>query len=199
MAEKIYEKHFESGSFVTYNDIPVDIELTKIDQIHSADIVECSGIYTKADGIICKNLKECHNCNLAIKTADCLPILILGKHGRAMIHAGWKGLKSEILKSPKLQIINPYYFFIGPYISQLNYKVKESFRKNFPHSSHFHKINGSLTFDLASEARDHIVSTYKGSKVEESGLCTFDNAKLNSYRKDKTKKRNYNLFIPRPK
>jgi YfiH family protein len=80
--------------------LPVDMH--RVRQVHGTDIVEANadcvdqsnlpvgdGIWTST-----KNLK------IGIKTADCLPIILLDKSARciSVIHAGWRGLAAGILQ-----------------------------------------------------------------------------------------------------
>ena len=52
--------------------------------------------YPKADGL----LTDAANQPLVIYTADCVPIFMSANKGRVvgMLHAGWRGTRSEILK-----------------------------------------------------------------------------------------------------
>ena len=55
----------------------------------------------KADGIITKN----KNVLLGILTADCAPVILLGKEYFGILHVGWRGLLNNI-------ILNAVNFFI---------------------------------------------------------------------------------------
>lgn len=90
----------------------------------------------KADAIVTnqKNLK------IAIKTADCIPILLFSKDRGgiiAAIHAGWRGAKDNIVtnainemqklgaKSQNIQC------FIGPCIRKESYQISQEFYQDF--------------------------------------------------------------------
>ena len=102
----------------------------------------------------------------------------------------------KIFLNTILETIEPYYFFIGPHISAKNYEVQKDFTVNFKDSSNIYTSEGKLFFNLSGEAQNQILSKYQNAIIETCNLCTFDHDDLNSYRKDKTQKRNYNLFIP---
>ena len=76
--------------------------MKRVKQVHGTKIVECldnnsdltsceaDGLYTKQSGI-----------TLAIKTADCLPILFQVNNSNLImaVHAGWRGLSSGIINT----------------------------------------------------------------------------------------------------
>jgi YfiH family protein len=86
---------------------------------------EADAVFTKRPNTVC-----------GIMTADCLPILVTNKNGDeiAAIHAGWKGLASNIIKktikrfesSPESLIVQ-----FGPAISQRQYEVRDDFIDHF--------------------------------------------------------------------
>ncbi len=68
-----------------------------LDQIHSATIIEVpavvQGRLEPGDGLISQTRGQI----VGVKTADCLPILIVNPRGVMALHAGWKGLAGDIL------------------------------------------------------------------------------------------------------
>lgn len=66
---------------------------------------------------------------LAIKTADCLPIMIYdpGQKRIAAIHAGWKGVANGIVPKTVQQFLNDsiqLQMFIGPHITKSSFEIK---------------------------------------------------------------------------
>lgn len=178
------------GEFRTYNEKP-EINFLEVNQTHSNIVIESDQINqsTEADGIVAKQDEI-----LAIKTADCLPVFLFGENRYAFIHAGWKGLESKILS----QITNwfiPEYAFIGPHIAQDNYEVGNEFKAIF-HESTLNEKNGSLYFSLQKAAVKELSNINKEINIEFSDLDTYTQESLRSFRRDKTKQRNWNLFIP---
>ena len=99
--EKVFEKVYPQGKFQIYNDKPQHLKLLEVKQIHSNQVIRIQSDRLKtsdieADGMIIKLEKLENETALAIKTADCLPILYLSQEEIALVHAGWRGLKSEI-------------------------------------------------------------------------------------------------------
>jgi copper oxidase (laccase) domain-containing protein len=192
MNQPIYEINLPKGKFQVYNGKP-DFDFLKVNQIHSNIVLNENEInsHSEADGIFGNSNKI-----LATLTADCLPIIVEGKLGHAILHAGWKGVRDQILLDENVRALIPETICIGPHISALNYEVGEDFKVNFPNSNSFKIINNKLCFDLRNEIKSQIVSNYPNTNVLDISICTFDDLKLNSFRRDKTKQRNYNVYIP---
>lgn len=187
----VFKKELPRGQFCVYQSRP-EFSLIKVKQTHSTIILNeknCNDL--EADGIIGT---ACSQASLAILTADCLPILLLGDQEHAFIHAGWKGLHSKILSNSALKKINPFYAFIGPHISPLHYEVQSDFKNNFSNSKAFIEKEGKTYFDLAIEARAQLHELYPGIIIEEAGVCTFSDENFHSYRQNNTIERNWNIF-----
>ncbi len=193
MSKIVYQKTIENFKFRTYNEKPRH-DCYEVNQVHGIDIIQATDQMVDADGIFV--LKSNFNKPLAIKTADCLPIAAIGKYGVALIHAGWKSLFLGILKSTNLKKLAPDFFIIGPHISFQNYEVGDDFKKNFMNSYSFKRVNGKTHFSLRDEASFQLKELFPKSKISCSNLCTFEETELNSYRRDKTEKRNWNLLMP---
>lgn len=188
----VFKKALPRGRFCVYKTKP-EIDFIKVKQTHSSIILNesrCDGI-TEADGIIGQS-----NIPMAILTADCLPIVLIGKNEHAFIHAGWKGLQNNILKNELIKKIDPYYAFIGPHIRSENYEVQKDFKENFNDPKAFNEKNGVLFFNLLHVAQTQLESAYPGIEIEESGICTFTHLDFHSYRRNKTTQRNWNIYIP---
>jgi polyphenol oxidase len=189
--QNLFSKKMSYGTFSVFNDRP-DFNLQELTQTHSSLICTPNELPCEADGIITFWEENVHP--IVIKTADCLPVIIEGKKGVCLIHAGWKGLQLGILKNEKIQSIEPENAFIGPCIHSCCFEVSEDFKMNFPRSLHFIKRNNSLYFSLVGEAFDQIEQTYS-IKAINSDICTCCNPLYNSYRRDKTSKRNFNIYL----
>jgi YfiH family protein len=188
----LLEKEFSSGKLSIYPDRPPQ-ELIEVEQIHSNTLVEYNGneiSHLKADGIIIDPLTFKQSL-IAIKTADCLPVLLIGEK-IAFIHAGWRGLQNQILIDTKLKHLNIREIFIGPFIK--DFQVQHDFKAEFPKDNNFYEKNNKLYFDLMGEAMDQLQKCYKEAKIDISPICTLNNTTYNSYRRNKTKTRNWNVF-----
>ena len=141
----------------------------------------------EADGFIfSKDLKS----PLAIKTADCMPIVLIGKRFDLFLHVGWKGLRDGILKAKEINEAQVFTGYVGPCIHQCCFEVTEEFKSYFPNSPHFNETSGKIHFDLIKEASDQLKISLKYSKD-----CTCCTDKYNSYRRNKTTQRNWNVLL----
>lgn len=187
----IFEKKLPRGKFCVYQTKP-SFALIKVKQTHSNIVLperDCSDQI--ADGMMGSS-----SIPMAILTADCLPILLLGEKAHAFIHAGWRGLHNEILKSDLVKKMNPFYAFIGPHISVKHYEVQPDFKENFSCPNAFIEKDGKLFFDLSFVAKAQLKALFPNILIEESGQCTFENKIFHSYRRNKTTERNWNVYIP---
>ncbi len=191
MAKLLYQKKISDYLFEVYDDRP-DFEFDEVKQIHSSIVVNAPASNDNEADAITSELQL--DRPLAIKTADCLPIAIIGKSGVANIHAGWRGLAEEIILNDEIKKIEPEIILIGPHISAVNYEVSEEFKQNFPNSQAFAVIEGKLTFSLEMEIREQISNNFPKAHVISTNICTFANLNYNSFRRNQTTKRNYNIL-----
>lgn len=189
-----YHRILPVGEFLTYPERPYS-NVIFTHQTHSNKIIEYKGkdiSSEEVDGIM-SSYNDLKGLALAIKTADCMPIVLLGKTHVVFLHAGWRGLADGILKHPLIHNIKPFYAFIGPSIVRQSFEVESDFKQHFDETN-FYEKSGKLYFDLQKEAKDQIYQSYNGVTVVSCDVDTMQNKKFHSYREDKTQKRNWNLF-----
>jgi copper oxidase (laccase) domain-containing protein len=194
----LFEKKFNSGLFSISNERPEGIFLLK--QTHSSIVLpletqENTQHQVEGDGVYWNWEHDLEGHQMAcVQTADCIPLLILGENGGALVHAGWRGVQQSIFLAEQIQKIKPYYFFIAPSIQQKSYEVGKEFIEYFPDSKAFTKFNGRLYFSIQEETKNRILKHYPRAVIEDSNICTFENKQYNSYRREKLTKRNWNTF-----
>ena len=184
-------------------------EVVSMSQIHSNNVVRVrkSNIGTKipsCDGLITND----PGVTLSIRVADCLPIFIsdLKNDAIGLVHAGWRGLDSEIIKNtiglmatkfgsnPKNMAI-----FMGCHICKKHYEIKEDLVTKFrKYKGCVVTKEGKIFLDLAKVAKLQLIElgiNAKKIKVDES--CTFEDKNLYSFRRDGTENRNVFIFQSR--
>jgi copper oxidase (laccase) domain-containing protein len=188
----VFQKNLDEVTFEVWDECPNHLNIFTVNQIHSNFFSNTADNKANidADGIISFDREII----LAIKTADCVPIAIKGKKGIALIHAGWKGLQSQILSQEQVKDLEPQFAYIGPHIRVKNYEVGEKFKENFPTSTHFEEIDGKICFNMLNTVIDQLSSNYPGIIIEDCKLDTFEEANLRSYRNGDFKKRNWNIL-----
>jgi YfiH family protein len=167
--------------------------LASAKQIHSDQVlcVESPGPQGEGDALISNR----PGVNLAIRTADCLPILIADplKRAVAAVHAGWRGVVSDITSktidsmcqrfgSDAANLVIAIGPGIGPCCFEVGPEVGIQFAPFFPER------------DLSSRVKVDLVETtcrqlgrngVKMSQISTSGLCSCCNPEFESYRRDK--------------
>lgn len=168
------------------------LELRQVHDVLIVNAIEINHL-TEADGFLfqTKNFLP-----MVIKTADCLPIIIIGENQSSFIHAGHLGLRKGILKNEELKNIKPFYAFIGPHIKKCCFEVTKEFlpfgdEKNIIYS------NNKIYIDLEKFAKEELFKLNPQIKIESLDTCTCCNKALHSFRKNKTPLRNYNFLMGR--
>ncbi len=190
----IFQKELEFFEWQTYSERPL-YNLHELEQTHSIIINNLTD-NCPADGISLK-IEELSQTTPLIITADCLPIVFYNHKAIIFIHAGWKGLSDGIIQNNKIKELKPAKAFIGPCISVENFEVQADFHQNFPNSSSFISINQKTFFDLTKEAISQIKNIFPKCEIETSNICTFEDNRFHSYRRNKTTKRNWHILMPK--
>lgn len=188
-----YQNNLNYGRFEVRTQTP-HLEFCHVKQVHGVKIAKPSELPCEADGLMV--LWKDYTHPIAIKTADCLPMVIEGDKGVVCLHAGWRGLAAGILGQAEIETIVPQRVFIGPSIHNCCFEVTSEFKDHFPKSSNFRTEGSLLYFDLQTEARNLLRQKFPNLLVEISPICTSCNKDFHSYRRDKTlTERNWNLYI----
>ncbi len=136
------------------------------------------------------------NVEIGVKTADCVPVVIIGEIWVGVIHAGWRGLYkgiiTETVKALREEGENRILAFVFPSAKSCCYEVGEEFKKLFKRN--LEEKNGKLFFDPQEEAVN---------QLEENGVrvveilreCTICNEKYPSYRRNRTDERIFTTVV----
>ena len=124
---------------------------------------------------------------IGIMTADCLPLLLVDAHGKAVcaMHCGWRslaaGLATKAVKA-LLQVSNSRIenlrAALGPGIGVCHYEVGDELRNAFNgsvhgHSGFFEKRGGNLHLDLDTVAKSQLLSAgMRTGDIEKVNGCT---------------------------
>jgi YfiH family protein len=142
---------------------------------------------------------------LGVTTADCVPVLVSSTQAVAVVHAGWRGLKAQLLPKTLRILMDEFgldggqlFVHIGPCIRQQNYEVESSFRDTFDEKFFApSKKPGHLMLDLSgvarAQARDEGVPP---ENIFDDGHCTYAESKtFFSYRRSKQKDEPFNVQL----
>ncbi|MCS6875505.1 MAG: peptidoglycan editing factor PgeF [Aquificaceae bacterium] len=165
-----------------------DREVFTLKQVHSSKVhmIDSVGKKLEGDAIITQE----RGLKIGVRTADCVPVALLGKRTVAVIHAGWRGLKEGIVertleKLSKLEPLSGFLAFVGPSAKACCYEVGEEFKEHF---LCIHYKNNRHYMDTQEET----LLRLKRSGVEDIflyKLCTVCNHKFPSHRRNGTKER----------
>jgi len=162
-------------------------------QVHGAAVIDPAraGPDAEADGAVTRS----PGCVCAVMTADCLPILLSERAGRAagIAHAGWRGLAGGIVESVARAMEVPaedLIAYLGPGIGARRYEVGEEVRKAFvdgdpgartcfaPHR------DGKYFADLYAIARRRLAAAGV-TEIYGGEFCTASDERFFSFRRDR--------------
>ncbi len=158
-----------------------DEDVFTLRQVHSDWVVFADGENKELEGdaIITDRV----GLKIGVRTADCVPIVFVGREKVAVVHAGWRGLHKGIIeKTVKLMEEEPIYAFVGPSAKACCYKVGEDFKQIF--TSILYR-SGGFYMDTSDEALLRLKRLRVRSVVRWNS-CTVCNTALPSHRRDRT-------------
>jgi YfiH family protein len=104
---------------------------------------------------------------LAVITADCLPVAVVGKKGLGLVHCGWRGLAAGLAQKTSERVAGEI-AVIGPGIGACCYEVGEDVRSCF---AEYPETHADRHLDLASICRQQLLATGV-QRVQSVDLCT---------------------------
>ncbi len=162
-------------------------------QVHGRDIVEGTpGEGDRADGHVTDQKHRA----LAIKTADCAPVLLASQDQVGALHAGWRGVAANIVgRSRELFRQTPHLAVIGPHIRFDNFEIGLDVRDQLLAATPKGYDSGALVrphqtpdkcfFDLAQLIKYQLLHHYPGIQIVDIDADTITNPHFHSHRRDK--------------
>jgi YfiH family protein len=169
-------------------DLAWNPRLATLHHIHSDICVAArgrTGVLGDADAL----LEDTPGHLVAVKTADCLPMLLADEEHRAVaaVHAGWRGTVGRIAQSAVRAMSNEFatdpsrlHAAIGPGIGKCCYEVGADVAAQFGES-------GPARIDLVETNRRQLIEAgIPESRIYAANLCTKCGVEdFHSYRRDK--------------
>ncbi len=160
-------------------------------QTHSNHVkyIDASGEYADCDGLITSNA----NVVLSLQTADCVPIFMVDKSTgtRALIHAGWRGVVSNIVPTGIKLLqdnsidVEKLHIFLGHAICGNCYEVGNEVAHHFLESCKVQRDNGKWCVNLHGQIIEQLTTfNIQKSQIKTSTICTFESPHCCSYRRD---------------
>jgi hypothetical protein len=176
------------GFGTRHADIPAHFaQLATVKQIHSAVCVAAegrSGVLGQADAL----LENTPGSVIAIKTADCIPVLLIDSrlHAVAAVHAGWRGTVARIAVAAVNGMVARFgshledlHAAIGPGIGVCCYEVGPEVAAQFG-------VSGRAHLDLPGANRLQLEAAgVTSERIHASHLCTMcGREEFHSFRRD---------------
>jgi copper oxidase (laccase) domain-containing protein len=124
-----------------------------------------------------------------VLTADCVPVVLRGKAGLAVVHAGWRGLAQGIIKTSAetLGAVNDGAVFAcaGGGESR-TYEVGAEVVEAIGSSAVYTRVSDSKKFllDTAETAMTQLQEAVPGGSFVSARICTISDARFHSFRRD---------------
>ena len=171
--------------------------MTHLDEVHGGEVVNVAGIVPlglKADAVVTREANRV----LAVRVADCVPILLASDDGRtvAAVHAGWRGvIAGAVANAVRVMDVPPARLLaaIGPCIGfesfEVGPEVLAAFKSAFPAAppiAPYGDATGKGTVDLRSAVRQQLLAIGVGeSRIDTTDRCTVrDAGEFFSHRRD---------------
>jgi polyphenol oxidase len=155
--------------------------LTLAKQVHGTSLVEVrpggARFLGNADGLVVRQ----PGAVLGILTADCAPVVVAGRRGIALLHAGWRGLSAGIIEWGVRAVEPATAAWVGPSVRECCYEVGadviEAFRSRGLPVTGRHRVDPGLaaSFEL------HRLGV---ARIAASVGCTSCDSSYFSYRRD---------------
>lgn len=187
------------GFGTRHADIPgLFANLATLKQIHSAECVTGegrSGVLAEADAL----LEDTPGSVVAVKTADCIPVLLVDERRRAVaaVHAGWRGTVAGIVGRAIAAMRERFgsgagdlHAAIGPGIGRCCYEVGPEVAAHFGEQGRAH-------IDLPAANRAQLLSAgVTPHRIYASNLCTQCRPdEFHSFRRDKERAGRLHSFV----
>jgi YfiH family protein len=171
-------------------------EVALVQQVHGAEVAVASrgtgpdGALTDADAVIADE----PGVIVAVRVADCVPILVASPSGVAAIHAGWRGTAGGVVAAAIAALVEltgdrpeQMAAAIGPHISAAVYEVGDEVVRaiaatGVPETA-FVRPGARPHVDLGA-AVAHQLAAAGLTRVGSVGLCTVGDPRFFSHRRD---------------
>jgi len=175
-------------------DFGVSNDWATIKQVHGTRVVTATlpGFHGEADALVTSTI----GLPIAIATADCVPVVLIGRRTRAVAHAGWRGVARGVVPATidRMHALGdtPTVAILGPHIGSCCYEVGPEVIEavgGFPALTR----SGTLSVELSGAIRSQLGDV----DVIDIGCCTYDDPAMASYREDGTSERQVTIvWIP---
>lgn len=197
---------FFGSRYVNKDDLRVyfpQFEFAFLKQVHGNQVIKADSTQmSQADGHFTKET------GLAIvsQTADCAPILLISDQEVCALHAGWRGVASDIVHASKPTFSNPPALaLIGPHIRKQSFEVgvdvAEQILRAKPEGRTDHEFlftkpeHGKCRLDLTELIKAQLSHAFPGIEIHDPGDDTMTSQDFHSFRRDREKAGRQHSFV----
>lgn len=128
-----------------------------------------------------------HSVAFGVMSADCVPVIVRGETGWALIHAGWRGLANGVIREAVRKLGAPLEVAVFPCAGGDAYEVGPEVVSAIGATAVFRPQLGREGFfllDTAATAVSQLRAISPRLQFASSGLCTITDPRFHSYRRD---------------
>ena len=154
-----------------------DSTTTWLRQVHGATVVEVTepGEHRGAEADAAFTTRP--GCVLAVRTADCVPVVLIGDGAIGVVHAGWRGLAGGVIEATVAAMGGASEAHVGPHIRQGCYEFGTGDLDTVA-AALGDRVRGETTWgtpalDLTAGVRAALGrSELHGTALHDAGACT---------------------------
>lgn len=167
-------------------ELAISPDWATINQMHGAQVLwaNAPGVVGDADGLVTTQL----GLPLAVRTADCVPVVVETAAAVGLVHAGWRGVAAgvvpEMIDTMRRKGQEPVRASIGPHIGPCCFEVGDEVVEalgGYDQTTRWGTTSVSLKDAIADQLPD--------MDLEVIDVCTFEDTRFASYRRDATPRR----------
>lgn len=149
------------------------------------DLTACDGVYAAVGALFA----------LGVKTADCAPICFCDGEIYGVVHAGWRGLVDGIVQKMLRLCVRPPQVFVGPLLPVFEIQKDDCYRRiaRVYGTRYFTTVRRDGCEAILFRFRDALAATLPPTAVFDP-RSTFTDTTLVSWRRDRTRERNYTII-----
>jgi YfiH family protein len=145
---------------------------TWLRQVHGATVVEVTepGQHTGAEADAAFTSQR--GCTLAVRTADCVPLVLVGDAAIGVVHAGWRGLADGVIQATARAMGKVREAHIGPHIRRGCYEFGEVDLDTVAGALGDHVRATTSWGTPALDLTEGVRRVLGGARVLDAGACT---------------------------
>lgn len=136
---------------------------------------------------------------VGVLSADCVPVIVRGTMGVALIHAGWRGLANGVIGKGVRMVGEPQEAVVMACAGGDRYQVGPEVIEAIGPTAAVQATSDALMLDTAATAIKQLRAAAPTIHVVSSGICSIQDTRFHSHRRDAAHAgRGLTFFVPSP-